>query len=61
MSSLLRRFQKRAMKNQGYYRNRSGDIVSPVGDVVSRAPRDENGNSVGVARWPFPKKTTDGS
>ena len=59
MSSLLRRFQKQAMKNQGFRRNRDGDIVSPVGDVVSRAPRDENGKSVGVARWPFPKKGTN--
>ena len=56
MSSLLRRIQKQAMKNQGYYRDRDGDIVSPTGDVVSKAPADDNGKPVGLARWPFPKK-----
>lgn len=53
MSSALRTMQKKILKNQGFSRNSDGDIVNGQGVVVSKAPRNDKGEPVGKARWPF--------
>ncbi len=53
MSSLLRTMQKNILKNQGFVRNKDGDILNPKGKVVLTAPRNDKGEPVGKARWPF--------